>query len=325
MGTTHVSRWERLATSYALGSLSASTEYQWRVRGVNAEGNGAWSATASFTTTAAPVVALSGSASADTSASGQLTVTSPPAVALEGSASAATSASGQLTVTPPAPAGTVALSGAASAATSASGQLTVTPPPSVALSGSASADTSASGQLTVTPPAPAGTIGIDTIPAYQSELVRALIELEPYTIVESGDSLRWYSRFGSENVGSVVTTTPAGDLLIHDVSGTTQDLNLDRIWYVDRGDGTFDIRLNRDPSGNLGTQADFDAFFQGSGGGVGAILAIATEAGTVTIPMESAHWRSIGGALRQPHADGCTGGHSWHGCRRPAGQCRHLL
>ena len=189
----------------------------------------------------------------------------------------------------------VSLSGSASADTSASGQLTVTPPPSVALSGSASADTSASGQLTVTPPAPAGTIGIDTIPAYQSELVRAVIELEPYTIVESGDSLRWYSRFGSENVGSVVTTTPAGDLLIHDVSGTTQDLNLDRIWYVDRGDGTFDVRLNRDPSGNLGTQADFDAFFQGSGGGVGAILAIATEAGTVTIPMESAHWRSIGG------------------------------
>ena len=68
------------ATSYALGSLSPGTQHQWRVRGVNAEGEGDWSQVASFTTLV-PVVtvktALSGRVSATGRTRGRLSVTNP--------------------------------------------------------------------------------------------------------------------------------------------------------------------------------------------------------------------------------------------------------
>ena len=114
---------------------------------------------------------------------------------------------------------------------------------------------------------------INSVPMRQGEVARALITV--------GKAQKWYSRAGTENIGSAI-----GDLLIFD---GVNDLNIDRIWWYNEAD----FRLNRNPlDQSLGGQADFNGYFGSGGPGENKLVYLATPYGDLALDI-SVH-RSIG-------------------------------
>ena len=114
---------------------------------------------------------------------------------------------------------------------------------------------------------------INSVPMRQGEVARALITV--------GKARKWYSRAGTENIGSAI-----GDLLIFD---NVNDLNIDRIWWYNEAD----FRLNRNPlNHSLGGQADFNGYFGPGGPGENKLVYLATPYGDLALDI-SVH-RSIG-------------------------------
>ena len=112
--------------------------------------------------------------------------------------------------------------------------------------------------------------------------VAELFETVVDAMVTAGGDDNWYSRFGSENIGSFT-----GDIEV----GT--DFDVDRIYYNPTG-RPGELRLNRSPSGALaGEGNDFDEVFGPDGAGAAAVVYVVNAAGAVAeIPVTDR--RSIG-------------------------------
>ena len=106
-------------------------------------------------------------------------------------------------------------------------------------------------------------ITIDSIPDKTGEVVRALIT--------AGASEKWYSRQGSENIGSLSSDS---DVEI------ASDLIISRIWNVKVSDV---FRMNDEGAGHFG-----DTFSAG-GAGADATIYFVTPYGDVELPMSSLH------------------------------------
>ena len=84
-------------------------------------------------------------------------------------------------------------------------------------------------------------------------------EVARFTVTAGADVV-WYQ---NTEIGAA-SGSATGDRVVA-VSGST-DLSIDRVWWVTRSDGTYDLRLNRAPLGAAyGNNADFNVYFGGDG------------------------------------------------------------
>ena len=122
--------------------------------------------------------------------------------------------------------------------------------------------------------APTG-VHINTIPPKPNEVARFLITAE--------ESNKWYSRFGSEDIGEV-----EGDVRLF---AGAQNLDIDRVWA---GAGSNnDFRINRNPAGTAyGTNADLNIYFGAGGLGEGKVICVAIGDEILAITLDQI--RSIG-------------------------------
>ena len=110
-------------------------------------------------------------------------------------------------------------------------------------------------------------------------------EVARFTVTAGADVV-W---FQDSDIGTA-SGSATGDRVVA-VSGST-DLSIDRVWWVDRGDGTYDLRLNRAPLGvAYGNNADFNVYFGGDGAGK-AVYVCVGGSDFIEIPVHQR--RSIG-------------------------------
>ena len=121
----------------------------------------------------------------------------------------------------------------------------------------------------------ASLINIDTIPSKMNEVARVLI-----TAGESGNDAKWFSRIGSESIGTI-----EGDDVIAGSGFTAFDL--DRVWWR----GTVgEFRINRDPLGTaFDTLADIDDYIASAEGQAKRIY-IAVENSSNEVEIVEIDW-----------------------------------
>ena len=135
---------------------------------------------------------------------------------------------------------------------------------------------------------PVTVVTIDSIPQQPNEVVRMLIT--------AAAAANWYSVFGSQNTIDAISND--SDKRVWDNPDGAPHLDIDRVWLLLRSDGTYDLRLNRNPSGvtyagDPSTMfADMQIFFGAAGPGSAATFHVLTQNDNIEIAVAAR--RSIG-------------------------------